>query len=127
VSDPAPVLASFEAALARLQDALAQPCNEWTRDAALQRFEFTFELAWKAARRAALKEGLEAASPRESLKNAWKLGWIQDDPLWLRMLEDRNRTSQTYSEATASEIYARLPGYAEALAGLARNLRSRPE
>lgn len=127
MSDPAPILASFEAALARLQDALAQPCNEWTRDAALQRFEFTFELAWKSARRAAREEGLEAASPREALKNARRLGWIEDDPLWLRMLEDRNRTSHTYSEATANEIYARLPGYAAALAGLARSLRPRPE
>lgn len=40
-----PSLVAFGSALARLGDALAQPKTEWTRDAALQRFEFTVELA----------------------------------------------------------------------------------
>ena len=38
-------LRSFGAALDRLDDALAQPKTEWTRDSAIQRFECTFELA----------------------------------------------------------------------------------
>ena len=42
-------------ALTRLDGALAQPVNEFVRDSAIQRFEFTFELDWiklckKAAR-----------------------------------------------------------------------------
>ena len=44
-------LVAFGSALARLGDALAQPKTEWTRDAALQRFEFTVELAWKSIAR----------------------------------------------------------------------------
>ena len=43
-------LRSSGAALDRLDDALAQPKTEWTRDSAIHRFEFTFELAWKAVR-----------------------------------------------------------------------------
>lgn len=38
----------FEKALARLHEVLAQPENEFIRDATIQRFEFTFEAAWKA-------------------------------------------------------------------------------
>lgn len=38
-------LVSLRTALGRLDDALAQPKTEWTRDSAIQRFEFTFELA----------------------------------------------------------------------------------
>ena len=34
-----------------LQDAVAQPKNPYTRDATIQRFEYTFELAWKMLRR----------------------------------------------------------------------------
>jgi nucleotidyltransferase substrate binding protein (TIGR01987 family) len=104
-----------------------QQKTEWTRDAAIQRFEFTFELCWKAARRFAKHEGLDVSSPREAFKTAMKLGWIDDDPLWLRMLEDRNRTSHTYKEQTAEEIYARLPQYAMAMAELARRLKQRLE
>lgn len=127
MNERAAVLASLESALARLQSSLAQPKTEWTRDAAIQRFEFTFELCWKALRRFAKHEGLDVGTPREAFKTAMKLGWIDDDPVWLRMLEDRNRTSHTYNETTAEEIYARLPAYGGVIVELARRLKKRLE
>ena len=105
-------------ALARLRSALEQPKTEWTRDSAIQRFEFTFELAWKAVARLAQEEGIESLSPRAALKTALKLGWIDDDENWLTMLDDRNRTSHTYNEAIAEELYSRLRGHLDALTGL---------
>ncbi|MEQ1728230.1 MAG: nucleotidyltransferase substrate binding protein [Vicinamibacterales bacterium] len=48
--------------------------------------------------------------------------WIDDDGLWLRMLDDRNRTSHIYSEAVADEIFARLGTYAAALGTLRQRL-----
>lgn len=104
-------VAAFGLALGRLRNALAQPKSEWTRDAAIQRFEFTFELAWKAIARRARAEGVECASPRQAFKTALRLGWIHDDDVWLTMLDDRNRTSHTYHEPTAEEIYTRLEDY----------------
>jgi nucleotidyltransferase substrate binding protein (TIGR01987 family) len=106
-----------------LGDALAQPKTEWTRDAALQRFEFTVELAWKSIARFARREGLEAASPRQAFRIAFRLGWIDDDQVWLAMLEDRNLTSHTYSEKTAEELFARLHDYQTALSGLLQRLQ----
>jgi hypothetical protein len=38
------------------------------------------------------------------------------------MLDDRNRTSHTYREATAEEIYSRLSGHLERMSGLAKRL-----
>jgi nucleotidyltransferase substrate binding protein (TIGR01987 family) len=111
-------LAALRAALRRLTDALKQPKSEWTRDAAIQRFEFTFELAWKAAMHFAVQQGLECVSPRQALQAAHRLGWIRDEEMWLDMLEDRNRTSHTYNEATAEEIYSHLDDYAQAIAAL---------
>ena len=108
-------LASLGDAVARLDAALAQPRTEWTRDAAIQRFEFTFELAWKSASACVRTEGLDARSPREAFRVAHRLGWVDDDALWLRMLDDRNRTSHSYNEAVAEEIFSRLPEYAAAL------------
>ncbi len=127
MTDPVPhdELDTLATALDRLRSALAQPKTEWTRDAAIQRFEFTFELAWKAVMHAAHDEGRECASPRQAFRLAFSLGWIADDSLWLDMLEDRNRTSHTYNEATAEAIYARLADYANALANLLQTLRSR--
>lgn len=116
-------LADLESALSRLRDALAQPKTEWTRDAAIQRFEFTFELAWKAVAIASRREGIEVASPRRAWQAAFRLGWIDDDRIWLDMLEDRNRASHSYREATAERIHARLAAYAVVIGGLLESLR----
>lgn len=120
--DRAGTLASFETALKRLRAALDQPKTEWTRDAAIQRFEFTFELGWKAIRRVARDEGIDCPSPRQALKEAVRLGWIADDAQWLTMLNDRNHTSHTYNEATAEEIFSRLSAHHAALSGLHHRL-----
>jgi nucleotidyltransferase substrate binding protein (TIGR01987 family) len=118
-------LAAFGSALGRLRAALDRPLDEWTRDAAIQRFGFTFELAWKCVQQAAVEEGLECASPRAALRVAARLGWIADDEVWLRMLDDRNRSSHTYDEAAALAVHASLAGYSDALSGLLAKLRQR--
>jgi len=118
-----PYLETFETALTRFREALAQPKNEWTRDASIQRFEFTIELAWKTIMRFARREGVECSSPRQAFRAAFKLGWIEDNDIWLDMLEDRNLTSHTYSEKLADALYVRLPGYQAALSQLLERLR----
>ncbi|MGH2522880.1 MAG: HI0074 family nucleotidyltransferase substrate-binding subunit [Anaerolineales bacterium] len=122
-----PSLAAFESALARLIDALAQPKTEWTRDASIQRFEFTVELAWKSIMRFAQREGIECVSPRQAFRAAFKLGWVDDDQVWLAMLDDRNLTSHTYNETTAEELYTRLPSYRTGLSQLLERLKQLPD
>jgi len=105
------LLRVLDAALRRFEGALAQPVNEFVRDSAIQRFEFTFELFWKCLKAYAEESGLEAYSPRDSVRTAFQLGLIQEHSDWFRMLEDRNLTSHTYNEVTAETIYAHLPAY----------------
>ena len=38
----------FEQVLRRLEEGLARPADPIVRDACIQRFEFTFEMAWRA-------------------------------------------------------------------------------
>lgn len=58
------VLHDLDRALLRLDEALRQNENDFVRDAAIQRFEFCFELAWKSTQAVARLEGQECASPR---------------------------------------------------------------
>jgi nucleotidyltransferase substrate binding protein (TIGR01987 family) len=75
-------------------------------DATVQRFEFTFEQAWKAIKKFAHLMGLEECnSPRGCLKLAYRLGWIKDQEQWLSLLEARNLTSHTYDVAVAWRVY----------------------
>lgn len=65
-----------------------------------------------APRRAAAEDaGLAAVSPHDSLRMAFRLGLVDEDPAFFRMIEDRNLTSHTYRQQTAEEIYGRLPRY----------------
>ena len=75
-------------------------------DATIQRFEFTFELSWKAIKKFAEFMGLEGCnSPRSCIKLAYRLGWISDQNMWLGLLEARNLTPHTYNIATAWKVY----------------------
>ena len=95
------------AALERLGAALREPKNDIVRDAAIQRFEFSFELFWKALKSRAEKEGLRVVSPRESLRAPFQLGLLDDDEQVFQMLEDRNRTSHLYNAMMAEEVFSR--------------------
>lgn len=121
-------LTSFETALMRLSEALTEAETALGRDGAIQRFEFTFELAWKATMHIAQEEGIESGtSPKQIIKAAFKLGWLEDDALWLKMLDDRNRTSHTYKEQLAREVFDRLPDYRDAFTKLLEELKKLSE
>ena len=102
----------YHSAIGRLKRALAQKPDEEALylDATIQRFEFSFELAWKLLRVVLAYEGIEVSSPRSSLRESWKQGWIDAGETWLDMLEKRNFSAHTYQEATAQEIYRNIKG-----------------
>jgi nucleotidyltransferase substrate binding protein (TIGR01987 family) len=102
----------LESALKRLGEALAEDSsNPLVIDGTTQRFEFVFELMWKTFKRALEIEGITCQTPRETLKAAYQIGWIDVEELWLQMLDDRNMTSHTYDEPTANQIYANIQTY----------------
>ena len=118
-----PRSATLEQALRRFDEGLSLPADPIVRDACIQRFEFTFEMAWRAVQAYAQVEGLACESPRECWRTAFRLGLIEDDRRWMAMVEDRNRTSHTYDEKGAEAIYAALPEYARLFRHLLTRLR----
>lgn len=104
---------------------MARPVDEFVRDAAIQRFEVTFELLWKSLKTYAEEAGVEVFSPRDSLRTGFQLGIIEERQEWFRMLEDRNLTSHTYNETTAESIYSHLRGYIHLVHSALEELRKR--
>jgi nucleotidyltransferase substrate binding protein (TIGR01987 family) len=116
-----------KAAAARLAEAVAQPESDLIRDAAIQRFEFTFELVWKALKLFLERQGHECGGPRPTLKKAFAEGLIatsDEADVWLQMLEDRNLTSHAYDEALAARIYRNIAkDYAPLLGAMAERIQ----
>jgi nucleotidyltransferase substrate binding protein (TIGR01987 family) len=115
-------------AIARLQEAVAQTETPILRDAVIQRFEFTFELTWKALQLYLPHRGLECGSPRATLKKAFADGLIrtpEEADAWLQMLDDRNLTSHAYDEALARRIYRHIvQNYAPLLGRMAECIQT---
>lgn len=82
--------------------------NELERAGIIQIFETTFELAWKVLKDYLDSEGYTVMSPRETIKQAFKMEMISNGTLWLEALNDRNLTSHTYDEDAAIEAVSRI-------------------
>ena len=102
--------ANFSQAVKRLNEAniayKRNAENDIYQDALIKRFEFTFELGWKSLREFLLAQGyrLELPSPKGVFAFAYQEGILQDETLWLDMLESRNLTSHDYGRELSKEI-----------------------
>ncbi len=102
--------ANFSQAVKRLNEAnigyKRNTDNDIYQDALIMRFEFTFELGWKSLREFLIAQGyrLELPSPKGVFAFAYQEGILQDETLWLDMLESRNLTSHDYGRELSKEI-----------------------
>lgn len=102
-------------ALNTLKDIGQEPFSAIVRDAAIQRFENTFEAFWKFIREhLKQKEGIVANSPKACFKELFSLGLVDEGQTveLQEMTDKRNDTSHTYKEAVAQAIYEKIKGYA---------------
>ncbi|PIU19881.1 MAG: nucleotidyltransferase [Elusimicrobia bacterium CG08_land_8_20_14_0_20_59_10] len=114
-------LEHFKKALARLNEALAAPQSDIVRDSAIQRFEFTIDMAWKLVK-TCLEEkyGVVCQAPKECFREAYKQKMLAYDEFWLELVDMRNQTSHTYQEELAKSVFQRLPKAAEYMATLVK-------
>ncbi|HIU56846.1 MAG TPA: nucleotidyltransferase substrate binding protein [Candidatus Ornithomonoglobus merdipullorum] len=99
--------------------------DEFIRDSVIQRFEFTYELCHKTLREFMKYMGAEPdnAFPRYIFKEAYSNGIIDDEDVWLSMIEDRNRTSHVYSENMSDRIAERIKNeYVYAIGKVIKNI-----
>lgn len=70
----------------------------------IQFFEMTFELAWKVLKDYLEAEGYQVKSPRETVKQVFQIGLIDNGHVWIDALADRNLTTHTYDEELAKKM-----------------------
>ena len=97
---------------------------EIIKEGLIQRFEYTHELAWNVMKDYAEFQGNpNAKGSRDATREAFRLNLIIDGEIWMDMILSRNKTSHTYNEQTAEEIYNKiLNSYFSAFLNFRKNM-----
>ena len=100
----------FENAIRSLDDGLKQEPDDLRIDGVLQRFEFTFELAWKCIKDYLEMQGVVSniGSPREIIQLGFKHNIIANGEKWIDMMIARNSLSHMYDKNISREIYEKI-------------------
>ena len=91
-------------------------------DLIIKRFEFTYEMAWKALKRYLEFLGYEPKNPRATFKEGYAQGILKDENIWLEMIEQRNLSSHIYDEYEIEEIVQNIKSYKDAFLDLKDNI-----
>ncbi len=108
-------LQQFAKAEQRLSEALIdgyEPLNRLEQEGVIQRFEYTFKLAWKVLKYLLFYEGFDVRSPREAIRQAFVAEYLNEDDteVALDALEKRNLLMHTYEEETMLEALKLIEG-----------------
>jgi len=91
------------------QSELGDVLDEMLKNGLIQRFEYTHELAWNVMKDYAAYQGnVNVGGSRDATREAFQLQLISDGKVWMDMIGSRNKTSHTYNEETADEIYSKI-------------------
>ncbi len=108
---------NFNKALKKLSEAIdyvkknpkEELLDEILKEGIIQRFEYTHELAWNVMKDFLLEIGdVTLYGSKDATREAFKAELIKDGDVWMEMIKSRNKTSHTYNEETAQEIYLKI-------------------
>ncbi len=98
----------FEKTVAVLEEAVLEPADvkRFVIDSCVTRFKLCFEASWKALKVVLLeKYKIDAAYPKVVLMEAYKVKLIDDEDMWITMLDERNEVTHVYDQDVADHIY----------------------
>lgn len=111
----ADALSSLEAALRESTNGLTDIQQQMMKDSLIQRFEYTYELAWKMIKRCLemeLHEILDEAGRRDLFRRAHEFGLIAEPASWFGYQEARNKTSHAYDQRISKQVLEVIPQFA---------------
>jgi nucleotidyltransferase substrate binding protein (TIGR01987 family) len=122
---------NFQKAFSLLSEAMENDLSQLSdleKEGISQRFEFTFELAWKTMKDYMEHNGiiLDMISPKTVIKQAFTSGILEDGQVWIDMLESRNLITHTYDKSNLLETLQKIDdAYLKAIAGLETFLKNK--
>lgn len=119
-------LNNYNKALSKLAQAVEKIVNEYhieqdttiskddflddiIKEGLIQRFEYTHELAWNVMKDFLISAGNTGIyGSKDATREAFNSGLIVNGEVWMDMISSRNKTSHTYNEAIADEIFLKI-------------------
>ncbi|MEN8166924.1 MAG: nucleotidyltransferase substrate binding protein [Pseudomonadota bacterium] len=101
---------NFDRAFILLRSALEEKTldefSELEQEGLIQRFEYTYELAWKTLKDYLEESGIviSPVTPRNVIKQAFSARIIDDGQVWIDMMLHRNLLSHTYDYTKFREV-----------------------
>ncbi|WP_369413876.1 nucleotidyltransferase substrate binding protein [Belliella alkalica] len=79
------------------------------KDGLIHRFEYTHELAWNVMKDFLANSGnMGVFGSKDATREAFAAGLIINGEVWMDMIKSRNKTSHTYNEETADDIFMKI-------------------
>jgi nucleotidyltransferase substrate binding protein (TIGR01987 family) len=105
--------ANFRKALAKLEEGIKtlqiEHVTDLEKEGLIQRFEYTYELAWKTLQDLLKHKGYQdIAGPNPTLEQAFIDGYIENGQVWKQMKKSRDLSTHTYNEETADDIFEQI-------------------
>ncbi|MEI6886786.1 MAG: HI0074 family nucleotidyltransferase substrate-binding subunit [bacterium] len=95
------------------------------RESLTKRFEYTFELSWKLMSSILFDQGLDVIGPRNIIREAGRLGLIENVEEWFKYLDSSNKTVHMYKQEVAEEIEQVIrTGFYDSVRELIKNAKS---
>lgn len=89
----------------------------------IKAFEFCYELSWKAMKKVLFIKGIEVNSPKDTFREAARVGLIEDPLPWFHFLEKRNETVHTYDFEVVEKLIKVIPSFKKEVSKLIEALR----
>jgi nucleotidyltransferase substrate binding protein (TIGR01987 family) len=95
----------FENSVKNLTTAVEKAKDDLEIDGAIKRFEMCYELSWKVIKLYLENLGIICKNPRDCFKQAKINDLINDEIIWMEMIDTRNRLVHEYSSTFSREIF----------------------
>ncbi len=125
--------AHFSQAFSQLKEAVelahVRRLSKLEQQGLIQAFEYTHELAWNTLKDFLEERGVQNLyGSKDTTREAFKRGLIDNGAAWMEMINSRNLTSHTYNEATAAQIasailetyFSEFASFRDKMAGIKR-------
>lgn len=118
------LLTHFKWSLDRFEEILQNEKTEYYRDAALQRFSFTCDMALKCIRSLAVEQGNDCETFLQCIEWLEEKNWLEKSAPWKELTDSCLRASQKLNGESADQEYDKLESYYRLLKNIYERLET---